>query len=131
MPIRPELTFEAGFPLLQYTQVPDRILDNLNAFGDAELRVLLYVVRHTLGWGKQSDRISLSQMINGVQRRDGTNIDWGTGLGRTAIVRAIKSLEERDALVVERQEIKAAREGKRAGRSVNTYRLHLAKGVVP
>jgi hypothetical protein len=37
----------------------------------AELKVVLYVARRTFGFGKESDNISLSQMAQGITKRDG------------------------------------------------------------
>src|SRR3954468_20704663 len=107
-----------GFVAPRYTPTPDELFDDLLAPGvltEAELRVLLYIVRRTfgwkkdsdaislsqltggivrrtLGWKKDSDAISLSQLTGGIVRRDGTRLDWGAGVRRPAAVRAIRGL---------------------------------------
>ncbi len=54
------------------TQIPDVILDQWMAdLSGAELKVVLYVARRTFGFGKESDNISLSQMAQGITKRDG------------------------------------------------------------
>lgn len=49
-----------------YTQAPNAILDAAKDMGEAELRVVLHVVRQTWGWHKLSDRISFSQFQKGT-----------------------------------------------------------------
>lgn len=53
-----------------YTRMPNDILDAMPALTGAELRMLLAVARKTLGWGKDSDEISLSQFqkLTGLSR---------------------------------------------------------------
>ena len=56
----------AGFSSPNYTQVPDELFDVLlPALSDAELRVLLYIIRRTFGFKRDADAISLSQMVHG------------------------------------------------------------------
>lgn len=55
-----------------YTQIPNILLDTIfRDMGEAELRVLLAVCRKTLGWQKDKDRISLTQLekITGLSRQ--------------------------------------------------------------
>lgn len=83
-----------GFRSPNYTQVPDELFDELLAlltFG--ELKVLLYVMRRTFGFKKGSDRISKSQLENGiVKKATGEVLDLGTGLSRRAIRLAVQRL---------------------------------------
>jgi hypothetical protein len=82
--------------ILNSTQIPDVILDFwLSELSGAELKVVLYVARRTFGFGKKSDNISLSQICTGIIKRDGTVLDTGTGLSRSSVARAIKTLEAR------------------------------------
>jgi phage replication O-like protein O len=77
------------------TQIPDVILDKWMAeLSGAEFKVLLYVARRTYGFGKVSDRISLSQIADGITKRDGTVLDRGTGISRSSVARALNSLIE-------------------------------------
>lgn len=59
----------------------------------AEFKVLLYIARRTYGFGKESDRISLSQISEGITKRDGTALDHGTGISRSSVKRALNTLE--------------------------------------
>lgn len=68
-----------------YTQLPNAILDSIDSFGDAELRVVLAVCRKTFGWHKSRDRISLSQLegMTGMTRQgviNGINAAIGRGI---------------------------------------------------
>ena len=92
-----------GIPDPHFTQIPDIVLDvYMSALSCAELRVLLYIARHTYGFKKKSDSISLRQMVDGVQKRDGTWQDYGTGLSRKSVREAVKSLEEKGLIQVDR-----------------------------
>jgi hypothetical protein len=83
-----------GFSNPNFTPVPDEFFDELiPSLTSAEMRVLLYIIRRTFGFKKQMDAISLSQMVYGIVRKDGTRLDAGTGLKKAAVCRALASLE--------------------------------------
>src|SRR5215213_3594469 len=82
MPASTPFAFD-GFASPSYTQVPDELFDVLMpSLPDAELRVLLYIVRRTFGFKRDADAISLSQMVSGIVTRDGRRLDAGTGLSK-------------------------------------------------
>ncbi len=57
-----------GFQSPNYTMVPDELFDELMVeLSGAELKVLLYIIRRTFGFKKDSDNISLSQLLNGIE----------------------------------------------------------------
>ena len=90
----------------RYTQVPDEVLDELlPRLGHAELKVLLFIVRQTFGWGKEYDSISLSQLTQGTQ------------LHRKSVMRAVKGLEEKRILWVQRDK------SKQGDAEINAYGL--------
>lgn len=90
-----------GYQPLNFTPIPDELFDRqLPDLSGAELKVLLYIFRHTYGWRKQSDNISINQIIGGVRRRSGEQLDRGTGLSRDSVTRAIKTLEEHGYILV-------------------------------
>jgi DNA-binding MarR family transcriptional regulator len=79
-----------------YTQVPNRFLDEIAPdLSASELRVMLYIFRHTLGWQKLSDTISYNQFINGIHTHDGRRLDRGAGVCRRSLVPALAGLERR------------------------------------
>src|SRR5437588_143362 len=79
------------------TPLPDEIFDMwAPLLGEAEMKVLLYIVRRTLGFGKRADPISLTQFLQGIITRDGRRLDRGCGVkSRPALTRALKSLEDK------------------------------------
>lgn len=92
-----------GFSAPNYTQVPDEFFDDLMVdLSEAELRVLLYLMRRTFGFKKHADAISLKQIINGIQTKDGRVIDRGAGLSHTSVKRGIKGLVERGVIRIEK-----------------------------
>lgn len=110
-----------GFDSPRYTPIPDYMLDHLMAdLSGAELKVLLYIMRRTFGWKKESDDIGLKQLTSGITARDGRVVDRGTGLAKSSVVAAIKSLEEWG--IIERRENSDAERGDRP----STYRVRLS-----
>jgi flagellar biosynthesis/type III secretory pathway M-ring protein FliF/YscJ len=69
------------------------------ALSEAELKTLLYLIDKTFGYDKEEgDAISLSQMTDGVVKKDKENgkeirIDWGVGVKRKALLDALMMLE--------------------------------------
>src|SRR5713101_584092 len=89
-----------GFRGPNYTPVPDELFDELLPdLTLAELRVLLYVMRRTFGFKKGSDRISKSQLENGITKSNGQVLDRGTGLSRRAIRLAVQRLVAKNILL--------------------------------
>ena len=85
------------------TPVPDVYFDLLLPdLGLAEWRVLLYVIRRTLGFKKLSDTISLDQFTSGITTHEGTVLDGGTGLSRSNVHEGLNQLVMRNVLVRQR-----------------------------
>lgn len=111
-----------GFQGPRYTQTPDELFDELLAPGvltEAELRVLLYIVRRTFGFKKDADAISLSQLTDGIVTREGRRLDWGAGVKRAAASRAVQGLERKGIIHAERTQSVAH------GHETTVYRLRL------
>ncbi len=109
-----------GFAKPTTTQTPDALLDYwLSRLTGAELRVALYAVRRTYGFGRDEDAIALDQFLHGITTRDGTVLDEGIGVSRRALLYAIKSLGEKGLLLKARQ---LDREGRD---TTSTYRLSI------
>jgi len=66
-----------------------------SGLGDAELRVYVFLVFQTMGWGKDCDRVSHAQIRDGIRRRNGEVWSTGTGLATRTIINALHSLVER------------------------------------
>ncbi|MBM3190298.1 MAG: replication protein [Chloroflexi bacterium] len=75
------------------TQYPDYLLDwIMPLLSSDEFKVLSYVVRHTLGYRKQLDQISVDQFEHGVVKRNGERLDGGCGLNYKTIRKALTFL---------------------------------------
>src|SRR5215218_3132523 len=108
----------AGFPNPNGTLVPDDLFDVLMPeLSEAELRVLLYIVRRTFGFKKTSDAISLSQMVGGVTARDGRVLNRGTGMSRRGVMKGCAGLIEKGVIRVEK------RLSEQGDNEINVYHL--------
>lgn len=114
----------SGFTSPHYTQVPDELFDALMVeLSGAELKVLLYIIRRTFGFKRDSDSISLSQMLGGLKSHDGRQLDRGVGLTKKPLLAALRSLAERGVILIERR-TSAAR-----GNEPTSYRLNIRTGT--
>jgi hypothetical protein len=108
-----------GFDLPTTTPVPDQVFDVLmDDLTGSELKVLLYICRRTFGFKKNSDDISLRQLVHGITTKDGKVLDRGTGLGKTSVVRAVQSLQVKEIIVCNRNR------SLEKGDEANTYSLN-------
>lgn len=87
----------------EHTRVPNQLLDLVFPWlSSSEQACLLYIIRRTYGFAspeangqrKKWDRIALDQFSSGTRSGDYV-LDHGTGLTRTAVIKALRSLEER------------------------------------
>ena len=109
-----------GFSSPNTTPIPDEFFDVLAPrLKEAELRVLLYIMRRTFGFKKTSDSISLRQMTEGVRTADGRILDEGTGLSKKAVIQAIRSLVRRKIIIA------TPRQSPEKGTETTTYRLNI------
>ncbi len=113
----------AGFDTPTYTSVPDELFDVLAPeLSEAELRVLLYIVRRTFGFKKDHDAISVSQMVNGITNRAGVRLDHGTGLSRRGVINGCNGLVAKGVITVDK------RRTAQGDSDVNVYRLRFRSG---
>lgn len=109
-----------GYFAPNYTPVPDQLFDeHLHLLSGAELKVLLYICRRTFGFKRDSDNISLNQMLDGIVKKDGTRLDNGTGLSKSTLLKAIKSLVEMNFIISEQ------RSSDSRGNEPTNYRLNV------
>ena len=115
-----------GYSIPNTTQIPDEFLDHHMAFlSGAEVKVMLYIFRRTLGFKRHADNISLNQMLSGIVKRDGTRLDFGTGLSKSTLLGALKTLVEKRLVLIEQ------RQSSERGNEPSTYRLNFAPPLVP
>jgi len=107
------MTFQ-GFkqPEQNYSKLPHEFIDLLPEIDSlAELKVVLYVLRHTWGFSEydKPKKMTLDELQNGRKRRDGSRMDGGTGLSVNSIKSGAEKAVERGILTVEVDETDAAR----------------------
>jgi phage replication O-like protein O len=91
-----------GFRSPNTTPIPDELFDELMAkLSGAELKVLLYICRRTFGFKKESNNISLNQMLRGITKKDGTQLDGGVGLSKPTLLRAIRVLAKKNIILAD------------------------------
>jgi hypothetical protein len=111
----------SGFHSPNYTMVPDQLFDELLVeLSGAELKALLYITRRTFGFKRESDAISLSQMLSGITTKDGRVLDRGVGLSKPSLLSALRSLVARNIIETER------RRSAERGDEPTVYRLRFA-----
>jgi DNA-binding transcriptional ArsR family regulator len=109
-----------GFLSPNTTPVPDVLFDELLLrLDNAELRVLLYIIRRTYGFKKSSDDISIGQMVDGIKRKDGTVLDGGTGMAKSSVTRALSGLLAKKIIIARRNQ------SRERGNEPTTYALRL------
>jgi hypothetical protein len=109
-----------GYTSPNYTPVPDELFDEqLPDLSGAELKLLLYIIRRTFGFKKESDNISLNQLLHGITTREGRVLDRGTGLSKKTLLETIKSLIEKNLIMSKR------RRSEEKGNEPTTYHLNI------
>ena len=102
----------AGFeePKENWSKLPHALIGALPQVSTiSELKVILYILRHTWGYHESERRISLDEFRHGRKRRDGTRIDDGTGLSTNSIKDGIKRAVAGGFIIVDRDERDGAR----------------------
>lgn len=87
--------------------------------------MLLYICRRTFGFKKDTDDISIEQMVSGITRKDGERLDYGTGLSRPSVTKAVQSLEAKNFI------IKTCRRDPKKGDLASTYQLNVGRAGSP
>lgn len=97
------------------TQTPNLYYDKLFALlNEGEGKTLQYAIRRTLGFHKETDRISISQFMHGNGRigKDGKPVEIGTLLSKGNQVKSCKSLVKFGILIEVSENDKKKNEGK-------------------
>lgn len=93
-----------GFTHPNTTSIPDEYFDFVSPrLNGSEVKLMNYLMRRTYGFKKESDAVSISQMLHGIVRRDGSRLDEGCGLAKSSILAALNSLEAKGLIVRRRQ----------------------------
>ena len=113
-----------GFAFPTTTPVPDQVFDELlHRLSPTEVVVLLYIIRRTFGFKKNSDNISLKQLCEGITTSNGRVLDRGTGLSKATVTRALKKLEEKQVIK------RIRRRSEKKGDQPTTYELNFLTPV--
>lgn len=91
----PEELDEKELPTLEanFTQIPNAVWDKwLPLFKTlSEMKVVHYLLRHTYGYKKSFDCLSLKDFCEGAKNKKGEPIDLGTGLARSSANDGLKA----------------------------------------
>ena len=95
----------SGFsmPNENWSKLPHEFINLLPDLSEAELRVTLYILRHTWGYGEygQVKRITLDEFEFGRKDKDGNRMDRGCGVQRKAIERGLERAVEHGLITVD------------------------------
>ena len=95
----------SGFPYPEenWTKMPNVLIDLLSDLTGAELKCLLYILRHTWGYQEfgQSKRLTVDEFEQGRKRRNGSRMDVGTGLCRSTVQCSLQSLVDKGYIEVD------------------------------
>lgn len=74
-----------------FTQLPHELFDLMHSMSEPELRVILYIFRHTWGFSEfgETKKLTTDEFMEGRKRRDGTRYDNGTGLSDRGVKNGI------------------------------------------
>lgn len=87
-----------------FSQLPHQFIDLLPEIKSlAELKVLIYLLRHTWGYQEYATHklISIDEFVHGRKRKDGTRMDGGTGLSEQGVRDGIEKAVEHCYMTVE------------------------------
>ena len=89
-----------------FTITPNDFFEMMPLLTGSEFKIVAYIVRQTLGFHKDRDAIGLRQFGLGIDPIAGPKWDYGTGLNKAAIIRAIKGAERKGVITALRKEKK-------------------------
>ena len=89
-------------PRENWSKLPHQLIDALSLKETvSELKVILYILRHTWGYQDDRKRITMDEFANGRKSREGDKIDNGTGLSAPSIRDGLKRAEAHGFIAVE------------------------------
>lgn len=97
-------------PKQNWSRLPHQLIEELPKIDSlAEMKVILYILRHTWGYGDESKRITVDEFVNGRKRKDGTRIDNGCGIASNSVRSGLRKAEEHGYILVEVDDTDKAR----------------------
>lgn len=89
-------------PEENWSKLPHTLINELHKINSlSELKVILYVLRHTWGYGDDEKKITIDEFAQGRKRKDGRRIDNGIGMSEPAIRAGIRQAVVDGFLIVE------------------------------
>ena len=87
-------------PKENWSKLPHSFIDLMKDMKLAELKVTLYLLRHTWGFGNfdEFQLITTDEFIRGRKLRDGSRLDSGTGLSKPSVISGLKDGEQRGTI---------------------------------
>lgn len=103
-----------GFPIPEqnYSKLPHVLIEQLpNIDSMAELKVVLYLLRHTWGFSEygKPKKITTDEFMSGRKKSDGSRMDGGTGLSNNSVITGLEKAVEHGFIVVEVDDTDKAR----------------------
>lgn len=78
-------------PKANFSKLPHQLISELHRFSSlAELKVVLYTLRHTWGYDDDYKKITHDEFENGRKDKDGNRLDEGIGMTKPSIIDGIK-----------------------------------------
>jgi hypothetical protein len=102
----------AGFeePRENWSKLPHALIEALPLMtSEAEVKVVLYVLRHTWGYHDADKRISIDEFARGRKKRDGLRLDAGCGLTDNTIKDGLRRAVEHGFIEVDEDSTDVAR----------------------
>jgi hypothetical protein len=111
-------------PTGQFYRVPNEFNDDIAEIDNlAELKVVLYIMRHTWGFKEgygKFVKLTIDELMNGRKRTDGSRMDKGTGLSKQSVVTGVQRAVKHGYII----EIK---DDKDKGREKKFYSIKMKK----
>ena len=82
-------------PKENWFKCPLELIEYLPYLSEKEVKVFLYIVRHTWGYHDDEKKITLDEFKLGRKKRNGERIDKGCGLSKPSIIGGLALLEKK------------------------------------
>lgn len=99
-------------PTDNYSKLPHSLIDQLPIIETmAEMKVVIYLLRHTWGFSEfgKPKKLSTDEFAKGRKKRDQTRMDEGTGLSENSVRAGLEKAVEHGFIIVETDETDKAR----------------------
>lgn len=89
-------------PQANYSKLPHALIDELNNINSvSELKVILYILRHTWGFRDADKKITIDEFCTGRKRADGSRMDGGCGIHPNSVRAGLDAAIEHGYILVE------------------------------